>query len=99
MAKRGRPQKKAKITKIHPDIELDSDEGKDLAWYRDRLNSVQGHVWDKCMEGLDNTKAMGKWPELMKIIQDLAALVDIADNDTELILDFDVVATREVATA
>ena len=99
MAKRGRPQTKAKITKIHPDIELDLDEEKDLAWYKSRMNAVQSHIWQKCMDGLDNTKAMGKWPELMKIIQDLAALVDIGDNDTELVLDFDVVATREVNIA
>ncbi len=99
MAKRGRPQKKAKITKIHPDIELDLDEEKDLAWYRSRLNAVRRYIWDKCIEGLENTKAMGKWPELMKKLEELVAFVEISDASTELELDFDVVATREVISA
>lgn len=99
MAKRGRPTKKDKITPIRPELELDLDGVKDLAWYRGKLDAERQFLWDKCMEGLNNTKAMGKWPELMKKLEELVAYVEITDSETELILDFDVVATREVATA
>ncbi len=99
MAKRGRPRKKDKITPIRPDVELELDGEKNLAWYRSKLDAVRQFLWDKCMEGLNNTKAMGRWPELMKKLEELVAYVEITDASTELVLDFDVVATREVASA
>jgi len=99
MAKQGRPRKKDKITPIRPEVELELDEERDLDWYRGKLNAVRRFMWDKCMEGLNSQKAMAKWPELMKKLEELVAYVEITDASTELVLDFDVVATREVASA
>ena len=88
--------KKEKITKIDPSVVLKDE--KSLTWYRERLDPVRQFCWDKCIEGLSNTKAMGKWPELMKKLEEYVALVDIQSSDAVLDMNWDVVATRE-ATA
>ena len=87
--------KKKKISKIKPDIVLVSDGDRDLKWYRDQLGSVEQYCWDKCKEGLDSTKATGKWPDFMLELQRLKTLVDIKSEDVELELDWDTVATTE----
>ena len=90
---------KSKITPIDPSVELETKNGRDIPWYRDQLNPVQQLCWDKCIEGLASTKAMGKWVDFMKTLQELANLAEISDADLEVDLCLDPVTTAEVEEA
>jgi len=90
---------KPRIPKINPEVELDLGDDRTLDWYREKLNPVEQLCWDKAIDGLNSTKAMGKWVDFMKVLQELASLAEIADDDLEVDLCLDPVATSEIEEA
>ena len=96
---KSKPESPKNIIAITPDIDItgEDDDGHSLDWFRKQLDSVQRLCWDKCIQGLNSNKAQGKWTDFMRMLQELKSYVLIASDNAEMTLDFDVVATREVA--
>ena len=65
---------------------------------RARLNVLDQHLWDKCWEALDTSKAMGKWPDFMSKLEELKKKSDLsAASMIEIV--FDEVAITEAESA
>ena len=86
------------IIPISDDIPI-GDEKRPLSWYRERLNSVQALCWDKAIDGLNSTKAQGKWVDFMSVIERLAKEVEMCSEDLVVDLCLDPVTTAEIGAS
>ena len=71
----------SKVINISDELGVEPGE-ETLAQIRDRLDAVDALAWDRCIEALGTHKAMGKWPDFMRMMAELKKRADLNSSAT-----------------
>lgn len=95
VSKKAKPSVTKKVINLFEGLKVKSETGS-LVAVRECLSPVDQFVFDRCVEGLSTLKAVSSWVGLMKMLNDLNDKADIANVETEIIVDWDESATGGV---
>ena len=94
-AKRKLKKSESKVIELFSGLKTKT-ETNDLSVIRKCLSPVDQFVFDRCIEGLSTLKAVSSWVGLMKMLNELNDKAEIANVETETLVDWDVSATEGI---